>query len=249
VLDKFCLDQLSQWEKYTSLGVLRNALLEALEELFAINEYEGIKVILYHLNQPKFVDVIQDTLNEYKKSLTLRKASQRKQISYIWEVPEDRIYNEKENFVNRHAKNHALMPFIQEQDPSTPEQHFVDFLEKNSSYIDWWYKNGDSGSMHYAVSYINVEGEQSLFYVDFVIRMKNGQIFLFDTKSAGSDKNGKNKHNALIDYMASPTNKDKHLKGGIIIEDKFGVWRYSPLKIENTDDLAGWDAFFPDQIN
>ena len=49
--------------------------------------------------------------------------------------------------------------------------------------------------------------------------------------------------------MASPTNKDKHLKGGIIIEDKFGVWRYSPLKIENTDDLAGWDAFFPDQIN
>ena len=248
VLDKFCLDQLSQWEKYTSLGVLRNALLEALEELFAINEYDGIKVILYHLNQPKFADVIQETLNEYKKSLTLRKASQRNIISYIWEVPEDRIYNEKENRIVPKVKNHALMPFIQEQDVSNPEEHFEEFLEKNKAHIDWWYKNGDSGKMNYAVPYINVDGERSLFYVDFIIRMNNGQIFLFDTKSAGSDKNGPAKHNALFDYMQSPANKEQGLKGGIIIEDKYGVWRYSPMKIENTDELAGWDAFFPDQI-
>ncbi len=248
VLDGFCLKQLSQWEKYTSIGVLKNALLEALEELFAVNEFDGVKVILYYLNQPKFSDVIQQALAEYKNTLTLRKAAQRDLVSYTWEVPEDRVYNEKENVVVPSVVNHALVPFIQEREPSTPEKKFVAFLEQNKEYIDWWYKNGDSGKMNYAVPYINIEGLQSLFYVDFIIRMKNGQIYLFDTKSIGSDKNGSPKHNALYDYMESKENEGKNLKGGIIIEDEFGVWRYSPMKIENTTDLTGWSAFFPNQI-
>lgn len=247
VLDAFCMKQLTHWEKYTSVGVLKNALLEALEDLFQINEYEGIKVILYNENQSKFTAVIQDALREYQRTLTLRKAAQRDLISYDWEVPADRIYNEDANEIVPAVVNHALEPFIRVKNPSDPEQHFETFLEKNKQYIDWWYKNGDSGKTNYAVPYINIEGNRALFYVDFVIRLKNGQIFLFDTKSIGSDKNGPNKHNALVDYMDAPENADKHLKGGIIIEE-FGVWRYSPLKIENTTDLTGWSAFFPDQI-
>lgn len=247
VLDAFCMKQLTHWEKYTSVGVLKNALLEALEDLFQINEYEGIKVILYNENQSKFTAVIQDALREYQRTLTLRKAAQRDLISYDWEVPADRIYNEDANEIVPAVVNHALEPFIRVKNPSDPEQHFETFLEKNKQYIDWWYKNGDSGKTNYAVPYINIEGNRALFYVDFVIRLKNGQIFLFDTKSIGSDKNGPNKHNALVDYMDAPENADKHLKGGIIIEE-FGIWRYSPLKIENTTDLTGWSAFFPDQI-
>lgn len=78
--------------------------------------------------------------------------------------------------------------------------------------------------------------------------MKNGQIFLFDTKGVGSDENGQEKHNALIDYMASEENKDRHLKGGIIIHQQSDDnWYYSSLSIENTTDLTGWDAF--SQIN
>jgi type III restriction enzyme len=44
-----------------------------------------------------------------------------------------------------------------------------------AEYIDWWYKNGDEGKQHYSICYTNVDGGQALFYVDFVIRMKNGQ--------------------------------------------------------------------------
>ena len=54
-----------------------------------------------------------------------------------------------------------------------------------------------------------------------------------------------NKHNALIDYMNSAANAQLHLKGGIIIEDK-GLWKYAPMKIENTNDLTNWETFFPD---
>ena len=121
---------------------------------------------------------------------------------------------------------------------------FEAYLEANTEYIDWWYKNGDSGKQHYAVSYIDESGTKALFYVDFVIRMKNGQIFLFDTKSVGSDGDAPAKHNALIDYMASEENKSKHLKGGVIIADGSN-WKYSPLKIENTTDIINWDCFYP----
>ena len=94
------------------------------------------------------------------------------------------------------------------------------------------------------MSYVDGTGAKALFYVDFVIRMKNGQIFLFDTKSVGSDANAPAKHNALIDYMASEETRDKHLKGGVIIADGSN-WKYSPLKIENTTDIINWDCFYP----
>ena len=44
--------------------------------------------------------------------------------------------------------------------------------------------------------------------------------------------------------MASEENKDKHLKGGIIIE-RNNNWKYCPLKIENTTDIEEWDSFYP----
>ena len=81
-----------------------------------------------------------------------------------------------------------------------------------------------------------------MFYVDFVVRMKNGQVFLFDTKTEKSDSEAPNKHNALIEYM-----KDKGLQGGVIVE-KNDVWYYSRFHIETRDDVTGWDAFFPDKL-
>jgi type III restriction enzyme len=142
------------------------------------------------------------------------------------------------------VENHALMPFFELTSALSPEQRFRDFLEANKEYIDWWYKNGDEGKQHYSIPYDNTKGEKSLFYVDFIIRMKNGQVFLFDTKSEMSDSEAPNKHNALIDYMASPEHEEEHLLGGVLIE-KNDVWYYSRFHIDNTDDVMGWEAFYP----
>jgi len=122
------------------------------------------------------------------------------------------------------------------------------FLEANKEYIDWWYKNGDEGKQHYSIPYVRGNGEKSLFYVDFIIRMKNGQVFLFDTKSANSDGDAPQKHNALIDYMCASERAENNLKGGILIENK-DVWYYSSFHIDNTNDIVGWNAFFPQDYN
>ena len=145
--------------------------------------------------------------------------------------------------VVQEVKDHALIPFVELKEVSTPEKHFSAFLEENRQFIDWWYKNGDEGKQHYSIPYIKSQGEKALFYVHFIIRMENGRVYLFDTKSEASDPEAPNKHNALIDYMEI---QGDDLRGGVIIENN-GVWYYSRFHIENTTDLTGWDAFFPNE--
>ena len=161
-------------------------------------------------------------------------------------MPADRLYKEYTHFVREDVKDHALLPFIQLQKASCPEKHFVAFLEKNKKHIDWWYKNGDAGKQHYAISYTDIDDRKSLFYVDFVIRMKSGRIFLFDTKTTGSDPNAARKHNALIDYIDSEEGKKINLGGGIIIEDGEN-WKYSKAKISDTLNTSEWECFYPDE--
>lgn len=247
VFDDFCLKQLAEWEKHQSLAMLENAIEEAMESLFDVFETDVKKIVLYHVNRPKFAEVIHAALNAYKQTMNIRrKASERDLISYEWEIPEERVYNEQVNYVDETKKNHALLPFIALRNASYQEMSFSEYLEQHTQYIDWWYKNGDSGIMNYAIPYKNVRGEQSLFYVDYVIRMKNGQIFLFDTKSQNSDENAPNKHNALLEYMQNDENSGLGLKGGVLIYDHEN-WKYSPLPISNTYDLTGWDCFYPEQ--
>ena len=246
----WCRQMLSGYEKAHSTGVLANYLLEAMENLFELFETEAKKVVLYHENRPKFADVVSRALDRYSRDLKQRQQEAKKRSfeQYEWEVPEDRTYTEENHVIKDNMEDHALLPFIELRTASTPEQEFALFLESHSDSIDWWYKNGDSGREHYAVAYTNSQGDKSLFYVDFVIKMNNGQVFLFDTKTENSDPDAPQKHNALLDYMQNEENSPKHLQGGIIIHDinHSGNWLYSPLPIDNTYDTRGWDAFFPD---
>ena len=246
----WCRQMLSGYEKAHSTGVLANYLLEAMENLFELFETEAKKVVLYHENRPKFADVVSRALARYSRKLELRQQEAKKRSfeQYEWEVPEDRTYTEENHVIKDNMEDHALLPFIELRTASTPEQEFALFLESHRDSIDWWYKNGDSGREHYAVAYTNSQGDKSLFYVDFVIKMNNGQVFLFDTKTENSDPDAPQKHNALLDYMQNEENSPKHLQGGIIIHDinHSGNWLYSPLPIDNTYDTRGWDAFFPD---
>lgn len=242
----FCRSLLTQFEKAHSTDVLAGYLLQAMEELFELFETDAMKVILYHSNKPRFIEIIQSALNVYARNLQNRhrEAKNRDYDDYVWEVPAERIYKESTHQVIDSVENHALMPFIEFTNASNPEQRFRNFLEQNKESIDWWYKNGDEGKQHYSIPYITTSGDTSLFYVDFIIRMKNGQVFLFDTKTPGSDPEAQNKHNALIDYMAAPERAEQRLKGGVIIENN-DVWYYSAFHIDRTNDQTGWSAFFP----
>ena len=252
----FCKRLLGNEYEQISVRTLGGSLKEVLEELFEIFEYDAMKIVLsndnIHHNRPKFERVIAKAIQKYTEKLRLRQAAAKRRAykHYDWEVPADRAYSTETYAELPEIDYHALLPFMAYKRASTVEFEFAKFLESQSNAIDWWYKNGDNGKANYAIGYTNSFGEKALFYVDFIIRMKNGDIFLFDTKTENSDPEAPYKHNALWEYMQLPENKEKHLRGGIIIPDDFGNWVYSPAPLDlklGTSDTTNWDIFDPQQ--
>lgn len=236
-----------QFESKGRTDKIASYLLEILADFFGIYETEAKKVVLYHSNRPKFDRIIDSALERYARIRDkARKESAAKRVfrKYGWEVPEERTYDNETSHIEE-TGNHALLPFVQLNQASNPEKDFVAYLEQNSQYIDWWYKNGDKGKQHYAIEYTTGDEQaKSLFYVDFVIRMKNGHIYLFDTKSIGSDVFASDKHNALLQYIKENTTKEQPLYGGVILQ-KDENWLFSPLPIKNTTDTLNWNCFYP----
>ncbi len=238
-----------QFERKGRTDKIASFLTELIADFFGIYETDAKKVVLYHENKPKFDRLLDTALEKYARKREIaaaKSAATRVYKEHDWEVPEQRVYDADTNHIAE-AENHALLPFIQLNTASNPEKEFVKFLEANSQYIDWWYKNGDNGKHNYAIEYYRGEGgEKALFYVDFVIRMKNGHIYLFDTKSVGSDIFAADKHNALLEYIKVNSIPEQPLAGGVIIQAGSN-WLYSPLPIENTTDTLNWDSFYPQQ--
>lgn len=245
-IDRVFISEISKYvssfeSKNNPADKLAGYLLETIADFFGIFDTDAKKVFLYHDNRPKFDRLLRIALDRYIKirEAKRQRASARAMKEFQWSVPEERMY-EDETHLLKLADNHALQPFFELNTASTPEKEFADFLEQNTEYIDWWYKNGDKGRQHYAVEYTDEAGNKTPFYVDFVIRLKNGKIMLFDTKSPGSEPlTAQRKHNALNAYIVAENEKGANLVGGVIVKDGMN-WVWSRYTIENTVDHAGW---------
>ncbi|MGM9837540.1 MAG: hypothetical protein ACI30A_03500 [Paludibacteraceae bacterium] len=225
-------------------------LLETLADFFGLIDTDAKKVVLYHENKPVFDRLLRQSIDKYKQHRELRRqeAARRALKDFTWSVPEERLYNEDTNHITQ-AEHHALEPFVQLNTAYNPEKEFVEYLQSFDDCIDWWYKNGDSGRQNYAVPYTKPDGSPGLFYVDFVIRLGNGKIFLFDTKSVGSEPQTAHiKHNALVNYIIQENANGANLTGGVIVKDGMN-WVWSRSTIKNTINHDGWDYFNPRQEN
>ena len=74
---------------------------------------------------------------------------------------------------------------------SGPEQLFELYCEENKN-IDWVYKNGDTGQLYLSIVYLDKLNQQWLFYPDYIIKLKNGEYWIIETK--GGEKNNKSKN-------------------------------------------------------
>ncbi len=244
---RWCTEVLGQdFDKGAVVPKLKGDILQMMEDVFGKDENEGKKIILAKGNRDVFRNIVRKALDKYLDKIKARRQAARERMftSSEWEVPLEREYDAETNETVA-AEIHAMEPFVRAKRASNPEKEFEAFLEANREHLSWWYKNGDSGREHFAVAYCDWKGEKTLFYIDFVIRAKSGAIYLFDTKTKGSDPDAPAKHNALIDFMAAEAKKRGcTMKGGVLIHDA-GLWRYSPMKIKDTNSLSGWDAFVP----
>ncbi|MDO5760221.1 MAG: DEAD/DEAH box helicase family protein [Bacteroidota bacterium] len=248
----FCRKNVGDFAKKDSTPVLVGALMEMMNKYFNFLDANAKKTLLYHENRYKVVPIIEKALQRYRNKMEKKKeASEIKPTTFLWQIPEQRLYNEETHEQDK-AYLHAMEPYYKLKRESLPENRFSKFLEQNADSIEWWYKNGDSGKENFSIAYESVGKVPSLFYVDYIIHLRNGITCLFDTKTKQSDMNAPSKHNALIKYINEQNKQqDNKLLGGIIIEDakSEGVWKYSNFPIENTEDLQGWDVFSPKELN
>ena len=239
----FCRKNVGSFGKHDSTPVLKGAIEKALEDYLQIFETDVPKVVLYHRNRPHFEDLIRKAINRYAALLGMQEQEHGDDAPYkefTWEVPETRIYNAEKN-VSRDGEifNHALTPYFEQKNVSIPEYMFARWIDEQQEVVDWWYKNGDEGKQHFAVPYEAQDGKNRCFYVDFIIRLKNGAILLLDTKTHGSDENGKEKNNALYKFVESYREKGIKMYGGVLIQEGDN-WYFPDGPVDNIDSTEGW---------
>jgi len=208
-----------------SVGRVKEAIYKFYELEFNMKrgeeEDDAIKTTLSDKNIQYFVNVIDKAKEEYQKEIVKREA----ELAFVedWNIPEYVRYNEKYSQI-KYEKS-IMKPFFGDEKWRS-EKVFIDFLEK-SEIIEWWFKNGDRDRIFFAVPYKN--GEEKPFYVDFIIKLKDGRIGLFDTKEGITQKVAGTKIDGLNKYIKIENQKGKKLFGGIVIntkKDYRGRWIY-----------------------
>ena len=249
LFNRYCLESCGDYQKNASWERIKYHTQLLFEEYLGMFGSDVYKIVLF--NKAPHFDNLYNLAREKYTEIMAAKAANRittvKEYEYPWEVPELKIFND--SYVEYQTNTHALNPlFARNREEnrlfdSINEQQFIDMLILNENdTIQWWYKNGSSNKEDFAIPYVKSDGNQSLFYVDFVIKFKNGVIGLFDPKTIGSDPENTLKHNALIEYIEQLKERGRRAVGGIIILQD-GSWRYCNNRIENDRDLTGW-AFF-----
>lgn len=93
---------------------------------------------------------------------------------------------------------------------STCEQLFEYHLEERDD-IDWFFKNGDTGQQYLSVVYRTSFSKEYLFYPDYIIKKKNGEVWIIETK--GGETQGKSKnidkqtHNKFVAFKEYAENE------------------------------------------
>lgn len=223
------------------IGIKQSKLKTILERLFRNNSENRDKFL--SLDTKEFYAFIVNNENKLKEDF--KEATSQMHIQgYIplcpktseFKIPEQDLirYDSSETDVVEILSNayqeypsSALVDGIR----SLPERLFERYCESNPS-VDWVYKNGDKGQQYFSIVYMDGFYKQWLFYPDYIVKLKNGDIWIIETKG-GEQKNGqsknidiqvKNKFEAFKEYA-----KNKNIKWGFVRD------KNEALKINNTE--------------
>ena len=224
----------------SALGIKQSKLKTILERLFRNNSFNRDKLL--SLNTKKFYAFIIN--NEHKLKEEFREATSQMavQSSLIlhskkskFKIPEQDLikYDASETDVKEILSNayqgyqsSVLVDGIR----SLPERLFERYCENNQA-VDWVYKNGDTGQQYFSIVYVDKLQKQWLFYPDYIVKLKNSDIWIIETKggeqkygqSKNIDRQVENKFEAFKQYA-----QDKNIKWGFVRD------KNENLKINNT---------------
>jgi len=188
---------------------------------------EIMHIILDEKNSQHFINVLDKTKIEYQNKIVKRES----ELTSLenWNIPE--VLSFGDDYIEDSKKRAVMKPFYVKY-LSGLEKSFTDFLDKSEK-VEWWFKNGDRDATFFAVPY---DDNKTPFYVDFIVKFKDGKIGLFDPHSTHLADFGL-KSDGLQKYIKDENKKGKKLFGGIVANtderNYKGRWVYFPEKSKN----------------
>ena len=226
-----------------SWGKLKTALNVWLLPILGDDRTHAYKVILNDLLKEGGVlrPVLGEALETYRpvRDQEVNKKSARSKRTEIIEIPRSSLFF-TDNYEEMKVKRSAMEPFYISKDVVDNEKSFIKFLDENKN-IEWWYKNGDSGSEYFSISYYNQDdNKEKLFYPDWIIKTKN-KVWIVDTKAGftAESNDTKYKAEALQEWLKGK----KGFTGGIAVRDVNGWKVNSNKEYSYTPAMKGWDNF------
>lgn len=183
-----------------------------------------------------FRKVITKSLKDYHPILNHFMSKRKEEImerdAEVFKIK--RYYYYTDDFVLCPTKLCVLKDFYIEKEYTGKinEMEFIQFLEQKVDTLEWWFKNGDYGKDYFALKYFNTtKDKESLFYPDWIIKLKDNKIGIFDTKGGqtASSQETIEKAEALNKYIKQ-LNKiggcEHEFIGGIVIKEN-EQWYYN----------------------
>jgi len=159
-----------------------------------------------------------------------------------FKIPEMEFYKFSETkdvvLMKKNVYKDYTSEFVTSEARKSVSERLFEFFCEDFDEIEWLYKNGDSGQQYFSIVYRDGLERQCLFYPDYIVKMRSGDIWIIETKGGEQSGHTKNidirsemKFNALKKYAIK-----YDLKWGFVrdIDEK--------LYINNTDyseDMSG----------
>ena len=200
----------------TAIGMQTAKVKTILERLFRKGGNMSKNIVA--LETREFYSFVINNQHKLKQDFRAVTTGMAEQMSFalkpkttVFHIPEQDFFKYDPNVKNEveylsNAYHDYTSGFATSVVRSNSEMLFEQYCEKHED-IEWVYKNGDSGQQYFSIVYIDGLRHQWLFYADYIVKKKDGTIWIIETK--GGESKGKNKNiddqisnkfNAFKDY-------------------------------------------------
>jgi len=201
------------------------------------------KIVLLDKNRSHFkkiMEIVKERFREVKEKIMEKRIERQKEENWQWNVPSIDFFNNNYEEVN--FNKYILEPCYLRKDRDKAEKNFEKYLDASKEVL-WWYKNGEKKKNYFAVPY-KMDGILNSFYVDYIVKLKDGRIGLFDPHGRYL-KDFEAKNDGLYKYIQKENKKGKKLFGGIVANTDSrlykGQWKYfNKTSKELKNDFNNW---------
>lgn len=224
-------DENKKFAPERSWGKLKTALNVYFSNLLDLAREDYYKVIVNDLLRPDSVlrPILGETLEKYRpiREKEVKEKAKQTRRDEVLEIPREYLFF-TDLYEEMKVKKSAMQPFYIQKEPVQNEKEFIKYLEASSK-VEWWYKNGDSGSEYFSIPYYHeTENRERLFYPDWIVKTKN-KVWILDTKAGftAESNDTQYKAEALKDWLKGKSKFD----GGIVVPDGPNGWKIGDKKI------------------